>query len=60
MAQPARIVRRVLAQWGPADPDMLEHDNFASYYTYMINHARKDLMESIHQQAKAVLRKPAA
>ena len=39
---------------------MRENDDFAKYYTHMINHPRKELMEPIHQLARAALGRPAA
>ena len=49
-------MRRVLANWNPSDPYLDRHDDFAAYYTSMINRMRGEVVEGIHQAALAVFR----
>ena len=54
--QPAEVARMVLVHWNPSDPAMTRHDNFAAYYTGMINRMRGEVVEGIHQAAHEVFR----
>ena len=40
LRQPPEIARIVLENWAPNDPWMNRHDNFAAYYTRLINRTK--------------------
>ena len=55
LGQPALVARQVLAGWNPRDKDMAEHDDFAAYYTHMINRVLVEVQNPLHWEAQSQL-----